>query len=132
MGDLDTETHSEFPAPAQGLSRQTCQVVSDWIDKCVNDHNSCASVRATSLPMRVLQLSSDTVHVRENMTRRAPYACLSHCWGEKGPDLKLTSDTMLNLKEGTLISHLPKTFRDAVRVCQSLRISFLWIDALCE
>jgi hypothetical protein len=31
-----------------------------------------------------------------------------------------------------MISELPKTFRDAMKVCQNLSISYIWIDALCK
>jgi hypothetical protein len=128
VGDLVTE----MPFLVENSARQTLQIIREWIDQCDNDHSSCTLNYTTALPKKVLQLSSHSVYVRENLDSRAPYACLSHCWGRKGPDLRLTSETMKDLKEGVLISRLPKTFRDAVHVCQSLQISFLWIDALCK
>jgi hypothetical protein len=121
-----------LPFLSEILRQPIYRVLREWIAQCDKDHSSCTLTRKTSLPKRVLQLSSDTIHVRDNMTLRAPYACLSHCWGKKGPDLKLTGQTMKDLKEGVPISHLPKTFEHAVRVCKSLQISFLWIDALCK
>jgi hypothetical protein len=125
---------TEFPwwISPEILLRQTHTVISAWIYQCDIYHSPCTLDKTTYLPKRILQLLSDTVRVRENTQLCAPYACLSHCWGKTGPDVKLTSETTEDLREGVSISHLPKTFRDAVRICQSLQISFLWIDALCE
>jgi hypothetical protein len=33
--------------------------------------------------------------------------------------------------EGIFIRDLPKCFREAVQLCQKLKIRYLWIDALC-
>ncbi|KAF1919017.1 heterokaryon incompatibility protein-domain-containing protein [Ampelomyces quisqualis] len=111
--------------------RNTLQVLDNWIAQCGRSHSHCTLTKANTLPKRVLQLSADTVCIREYPQSHATYACLSHCWGTTGPKLKLTSTTYDRLTEGVPISDLPATFRDAVSVCQSLRISFLWLDALC-
>lgn len=113
-------------------SRKTFRVLNDWITQCGKSHRRCTVTQAPSLPKRVLELCADTVRIREYPPSRARYACLSHCWGASGPNLKLTSTTYDLLKEEIPVSDLPATFRDAVHVCQSLQISFLWIDALCE
>lgn len=60
------------------------------------------------------------------------YASLSHCWGEKGPSIRLTKSSVAQLKEGVYINTLPKTFAEAAKVCLQLGIYYLWIDALCE
>lgn len=75
---------------------------------------------------------NDHVYVRELSSIRAVYACLSHCWGPQGPKIKLTHATAKQLGRGILVSALPKTFRDAVNVCQQLGIFYIWIDALCK
>jgi len=35
------------------------------------------------------------------------------------------------LKDGILLSDIPKTFQDAVKVARELNIAYLWIDSLC-
>ncbi|KAK3401883.1 heterokaryon incompatibility protein-domain-containing protein, partial [Sordaria brevicollis] len=60
------------------------------------------------------------------------YACLSYKWG-RDQEPVLTSN-MLRGRRGPLqfqAEDLPKTIADAVFVCLSLRIGYLWVDALC-
>jgi hypothetical protein len=65
-------------------------------------------------------------------SRIASYACLSHCWGSGADILKtLTSNLQLHLKTGIKVASLPKTFKDAIKICQRLSIVYLWIDSLC-
>jgi hypothetical protein len=82
----------------------------------------------------VLELRGLIVYLREYTApeKLRRYASLSHCWGPEGPAIRLTHDTIEQLKDGFSISKLPKTFRDAVKVCQNLGISYLWVDALCK
>ncbi|KAF1351493.1 HET-domain-containing protein, partial [Lizonia empirigonia] len=84
-----------------------------------------------STPKRILKLSDGHVWLCEGIDSVPHYACLSHCWGPKGPTLKLNSDTMTALTAGICVDRLPKTFQDAVVLCLNLGIQYLWIDALC-
>jgi hypothetical protein len=59
-----------------------------------------------------------------------PYFTLSHCWGGAQP-FKLTSDSEPLLRTGLDVEYLPKTFRDAIYVCQQIGVYYLWIDSLC-
>lgn len=45
--------------------------------------------------------------------------------------MQLTSETLDDFKQNIPFSHLPKTFQDAVTVCDALDIRFIWIDSLC-
>jgi hypothetical protein len=65
------------------------------------------------------------VYLREYTEVRAIYASLSHCWGPYDPAIRLTRDTVEQLKGGVLIDQLPKSFRDAVKVCQNLGVIYL-------
>jgi hypothetical protein len=58
------------------------------------------------------------------------YISLSHCWGNSQP-LRLTKSTEAALRAGISNRELPRTFRDAVAVCQQLDVSYIWIDSLC-
>lgn len=136
--DVTTELPSIGPVPDE-----TYDIMSKWIDQCSKEHDSCASKCDTILPKRILRLDEEKVYLHTTQEEKSnssndvtisprSYACLSHCWGKKGPKLKLTGETMPRLYEGISTSNLPKTFKDAVKVCQSLKIFYLWIDALCK
>ncbi|KAN0089032.1 Heterokaryon incompatibility protein (HET) domain containing protein [Hyaloscypha variabilis] len=58
------------------------------------------------------------------------YAALSYCWGGD-QQKKLTKANLNCLKQGISFVELPKTLRDAILVTSSLKIDYLWIDALC-
>lgn len=99
---------------------------------CQENHEPCRRLVTNPMPKRILEISTESVYLREATSNSAKYACLSHCWGTGGPTITLTKATMSSLSQGYAVSEMPKTFRDAVVVCQSLGISCLWIDALCE
>ncbi|KAF2183944.1 HET-domain-containing protein [Zopfia rhizophila CBS 207.26] len=87
------------------------------------------------LPTRVLDLepSSDAdICLYESQGEKAPYACLSHCWGGFQP-LKTTLDpnTLSKFQREICWTDLPKTFQDAVAFARRLSIRYLWIDSLC-
>jgi hypothetical protein len=113
-------------------SGETSQILARWMEDCVQSHASCPAAMVSSLPKRILKLTPTHFFLQENLSTRARYACLSHCWGPKGPALKLNKETMASLQRGQEIDKLPKTFREAVHVCLNLDIQFLWIDSLCK
>jgi hypothetical protein len=113
-------------------SIQAYQKVRTWIDTCFKEHETCSKNLSSSLPKRVLQLTGSLVCLRELQDTQGIYACLSHCWGEKGPSLKLTRATSEMLQRGLTKAEMPQTFADAVEVCSKLCISYIWIDALCQ
>jgi hypothetical protein len=47
------------------------------------------------------------------------------------PSMKLTNDTMHELKNGIPLTNFDATIQDAVLVTRALGISYIWIDALC-
>ncbi|KAF2447590.1 HET-domain-containing protein [Karstenula rhodostoma CBS 690.94] len=112
-------------------SEYAFQIVSKWLHDCLQSHDRCSIYKTARLPKRILELTATTVLLRENLNRPAAYACLSHCWGEKGPALRLTSNTIDTLRSGVARAQLPETFKDAVEICDRLGIHFIWIDAMC-
>lgn len=59
------------------------------------------------------------------------YACLSYRWGVQTHDMGLTHRNAKEKRCKTPIDLLPGTFADAIRICKSLEISYIWIDAFC-
>jgi hypothetical protein len=59
---------------------------------------------------------------------KSQYATLSYCWGEKQ---RTTTTENLSAYTLALPQDLPKTILDAIEVCRSIGISYLWVDALC-
>jgi hypothetical protein len=56
---------------------------------------------------------------------------LSHCWGKTGTPCKTTKARLKQYHDEILISFLPRTFRDAIRITRELGIPYIWIDSLC-
>jgi hypothetical protein len=61
----------------------------------------------------------------------APYVCLSHCWGKKGPETLTTKETLAAFKKFIDFNSLSRNFRDAISIARKLKIQFIWIDSLC-
>lgn len=80
------------------------------------------------------------------------YACLSHCWGNpkeicqtRRPNIGESKDDLeVHTGRGNIekskddlgglkvpLDALTRTFQDAVKVCRSLKIKYIWIDSLC-
>jgi hypothetical protein len=118
---------AEDPACDEALGK-----IRTWVEECTRNHKGCPQPTKTSLPKRVLQVTESTVYLRENILTEAKYACLSHCWGPRGPALRLLRNTAERLSNGVAIDKLPKTFADAARTCLGLGVHYLWIDALCK
>lgn len=63
---------------------------------------------------------------------RAPYVCLSYCWGAEAHGvLKTTKANLGSHYRAIPYASLPLTIRDAVIVCRKLQIPNLWVDSLC-
>ncbi|KAI7776165.1 Neutral alkaline non-lysosomal ceramidase [Diaporthe eres] len=62
------------------------------------------------------------------------YAALRYCWGDRETARYQSVTTVNNLKDrksGFDVKYLSPVIQDAVQVCSSLSIRFLWVDALC-
>ncbi|KAH7076534.1 heterokaryon incompatibility protein-domain-containing protein [Paraphoma chrysanthemicola] len=112
-------------------SEQAFRQARSWLQKCLQTHEQCSNSSIAPLPKRILEITATGVNLREHLGEQATYACLSHCWGTQGPALQLTSHKVSEFKRGIARAHLPRTFRDAVDICENFDIKFLWIDALC-
>jgi hypothetical protein len=120
---------------ARSEDLQHCQA---YLQDCL-DHESCNRLikdlgQATS-PTRLLQIESDFCLRLYTVPRGQypAYAALSYCWGQ-APQQELAKTVTTNIKDrfNTInVSQLPRTIRDALKVVRALKLSFIWIDALC-
>jgi hypothetical protein len=122
-----------FPSTTE--FRTTATTIQSWIKECVGAHKGCRSQTQDQsasfiCPKRLLDLNNGTLILREDLGQKLSYACLSHCWG-KINIVKTTTQTIGQFKTGVPLDRLSKTFRDAVDICRSLGILYLWIDSLC-
>ena len=67
-------------------SRQTVNTIREWLNECSQRHVGCGKLKESYPPKRILRLSKTKVTLCEGIFKQIPYACLSHCWGETGPD----------------------------------------------
>ncbi|KAH0426454.1 hypothetical protein CcaCcLH18_10339 [Colletotrichum camelliae] len=90
------------------------------------------------MPTRLLSITNsengrnDIIRIvkSSSLPKGSEYIALSHCWGQTRP-LQLSALTYAGLRNGILVTHLPKTFRDTVTVSKWLNYSLIWIDCLC-
>ncbi|KAH8774500.1 heterokaryon incompatibility protein-domain-containing protein [Diaporthe sp. PMI_573] len=86
------------------------------------------------LPSRVIEVSAkgspQTVKIRDSRGQFGTYAALSYCWGIC-PQIRTTKSTLAEHFRGVRVSMLPETIQDAIKLCRSLEIPYLWVDSLC-
>ncbi|KAF7956512.1 hypothetical protein EAE96_003849 [Botrytis aclada] len=108
---------------------------------CQATHKLCNSAPISEktshcLPTRLIDVKCDPPRLilSSNVEYASSYATLSHCWG-KAPILTLTTKNLEAFQQGLPISHLSKTFQDAVdvgkRLLRDFDVRYLWIDSLC-
>ena len=114
-------------------SPETLGLIQHWLNMCERTHISC-STAAEELwyPTRLLKLEGTTAYLTtcDQERPRSPYATLSHCWGDYN-FTTLSASTYAAFASGFPIAAFPATFRDAMTVCQSLGLSYIWIDSFC-
>lgn len=132
----------KFPEDAGDAKRSTytgdgahVSLIRNWLNQCLSTHETCNDGRYQHFrPTRVLDLqvdsSKDVRLVPGEQCGHAPYVTLSYCWGLT-QTTTTTPETLEDFKERIPFHQLPTTMRDAVEICRSLSIRYLWIDALC-
>lgn len=99
------------------------------------------------LPARLLDLGHDSKSLNARLIESAiefsqygstfsgiKYAALSYCWGspsEARSQLRTFTSTLGSMQKTISESSMPGTLRDAIKVCRSLSIQYLWVDSLC-
>jgi hypothetical protein len=133
--DVDSVLASKFslrPIERDSGSRKCLDTAASLVSNCIDKHERCAT-EVTPLPSRVLDVGStgDTIRLMDCPSGlRGKYICLSHCWGSS-ETLTTTQESYQKRISGISLSHLPKTFLDAIIVARHLGIRYVWIDSLC-
>lgn len=143
LGDPASATITTQPPIHKDESEvdQICTLVRNRLYDCITTHAECRQIYTSGaeprLPTRVLYVKNVTsyhhsVRLVETYGATAAYCALSHCWGpiDRQPIRTLKG----NIKDhclGIPLTALPRTFREAVILTQSLGIDYLWIDSLC-
>jgi hypothetical protein len=122
--------------PGSTGSDATFITIMNAIQDCTRNHSGCNRAQASSsnfsqFPKRILELTNDRVLLREDLSVRSHYACLSHCWGNPDDVTQTTLTSLQDFKIEVPWNKLTKSFRDAIDICRRLGIKFLWIDSLC-
>ena len=137
-------------------SQETLSVAKNWLEYCVENHDCYKSLfvqprnknqrwdpsdtddeRSTIYPTRLLDLQAfevdcSDVRLIANAVSGSAYATLSHCWGSDcHKRYHATTNNLIELRARIRYTDLPKTYCDAISVCRSLKIRYLWIDSLC-
>ncbi|KAK8219021.1 heterokaryon incompatibility protein-domain-containing protein [Phyllosticta capitalensis] len=129
-----------FPLSASTASTESFAQLQTWLKDCIEKHDRCHIVNSSEfLPTRLLKLQNIgtekvfSLVLSHECPPETRYMTLSHCWGNAPAEskLRLLSDTYHSLRDAQSLNWLPKTFRDAFHVADTLNIRFLWIDRLC-
>lgn len=113
------------------------------LQDCLGHHSSGCEPLSTAdepqWPARLLEIERDSVRLIDfnNETMPGQYAALSYCWGdpselESRPPFTTKTTNIQDLQQsGMAISSLPLTIQQALWLCRTLDIRYIWIDSLC-
>ncbi|XXH00067.1 Molecular chaperone (DnaJ super) [Hypoxylon texense] len=105
-----------------------------WLSHCMKYDEPCKPPDAHFRPQRLLHVGHGQADepFLVKPTEPTAYACLSYCWGEAVENVLRTTKSNVEGHYKEIPSRsMPKSVRDAVRVCRGLGISYLWVDSLC-
>ncbi|CCF36230.1 hypothetical protein CH063_01458 [Colletotrichum higginsianum] len=132
FGDV-TQTYVGAPVNLTPASRDTTELVKQWLRKCEFDHHCGIEKLPSSMPSFLLDVS-DLKEVRLvsiPALMRERYIALSYCWGVGKQKIMLNKSNKTELISGLSVQELDLTIQDAVHVARELEFQYLWIDALC-
>ncbi|KAM0425725.1 hypothetical protein ACHAPT_008972 [Fusarium lateritium] len=118
----------DWAARSQQLYPMMEKVGSFWPSRLIKIEGSPSSRKIRLVLRHELETSEDPDKTK------AGYAALSYCWGtakHAAKQAKTLTNTLAQRRSGIPESDLTLLIRDAVTVCQSLGITYLWVDALC-
>lgn len=123
-----------YQPPAHTSDPAVAKLVRSWLQNCCQTHKYCCLDQDPAYrPPRLLHITPSGVRLVDG--RQCPegsgWTTLSHCWGRNPTFLRLTASNLSSFQEGIPMRDLPRTFHDAVVLCECIGSQFLWIDSLC-
>ncbi|KIX94553.1 uncharacterized protein Z520_09599 [Fonsecaea multimorphosa CBS 102226] len=127
----------------EGAPEDCLQFASEALQKCVHEHERCHSDSSLRyIPKRLLDVDTEGIvkiidNAPSSVLQGTKYAALTYCWGPQSViKHEMLNKTAQDLKEmaegpGVPVEKLPRVFQDAIKTTRSLRLQYLWIDALC-
>jgi hypothetical protein len=100
---------------------------------CLDHHKLCQTEKRAGLPSRVIDLGTDSdirPRVMNISAAVTAYVALSYCWGEE-ETLTTTTENILTHMTDLRFTSLPKTYQDLMVIARTLKVRYVWIDALC-
>ncbi|KAL2073828.1 hypothetical protein VTL71DRAFT_11154 [Oculimacula yallundae] len=109
-----------------------------WLTGCRDTHSKCTAWKTSTKklnPSRLLEITgvvgSPVVRLYcPKDTALLKYVALSHRW-EVGDNFRLRKDNLTTFMHGIPVELLSATIQEAIRTCQHMGISHIWIDSLC-
>ena len=119
---------ARYPGSTSSLAK-----AASWLKYCQENHD-CKSFQ-NKMPSRLIEITSTSegtmLRLRKIYTiDHAPFAALSYCWGGEQP-MQLTGTNLAEYEHAIPLEDQPQTIKDAIKVCQSIGLGYLWVDALC-
>jgi len=134
----DDKEELSFPS-LHSVSEGCLAKLGKWRTVCVQEHEKCPRPKL-SLPTRLLDLAPvnakpDGLQLCQSKLLLLPpeelkYVALSYCWGRESA-YKTTKTNIESRLQGMSVDDLPPVMRDAIQICKSFGIRFLWVDAIC-
>ncbi|KAH6690759.1 heterokaryon incompatibility protein-domain-containing protein, partial [Leptodontidium sp. MPI-SDFR-AT-0119] len=128
-----------IPSKSSG-SVECLSNIQNLVRSCDRYHSKCVSLsKDRPLPTRILDIENKPI-VQTTNRLHGRYVALSYCWGRSGKNILLTKENDPSSGESTFDkftsgglreSMLAQTIRDAITVCRSMGIKYLWVDAFC-
>lgn len=125
------------PIPDNTGDKRALDIAKIWLENCDRSHD-CGKLNSTLgsewYPKRLIDVTNAAsprlfeTHSEPPLSR---YATLSHCWGSNPDFITLTTENYTDFCKGIPVDTLPKSFRDAIAICDHLDIRYIWIDSLC-
>lgn len=115
-----------------------------WLDNCSKSHDICrralpSNNQLYNVPTRLIDVGLEgqntirLIHTKDELVDdpHTPYLILSYCWGKGNDPAKTTRDNLDQRKREIVVSSLPRSVSDAIKVSRAMGMRYLWIDAIC-
>ena len=109
-----------------------------WLEECNSSHDCIRAPSSdrswngsgTGLGFRVIDVKKNCV---VEAPQQCQYVALSYVWGNVQQPLLTRETVAFYATHGSLSTlNLPQTIKDAMRICRTLYLRYLWVDSLCK